>query len=68
MAKKNQDEITGKLQPKKKQNIKIYEFIKKKMSESGKELFKSCSIFNEFLATKDKKKKKRVKGNDCKNR
>ncbi len=32
------------------------------MSESGKELFKSCSIFNEFLATKDKKKKKRVKG------
>ncbi|MDX7989639.1 replication protein, partial [Xenorhabdus sp. 12] len=38
------------------------------MSESGRELFKSCSTFNEFVATKDKKKKKRVKGNDCKNR
>ncbi|TKC15605.1 protein rep [Bacillus paranthracis] len=68
MAKKNQDEITGKLQPKKKQNMKIYEFIEKKMSESGRELFKSCSTFNEFVATKDKKTKKRVKGNDCKNR
>ncbi|MED1837725.1 replication protein, partial [Bacillus thuringiensis] len=39
MTKKNQDEITGKVQPKKKQNIRIYEFIEKKMSESGRELF-----------------------------
>ncbi|MEK4975598.1 replication protein, partial [Niallia sp. FSL R7-0648] len=41
MIDKNQDEIVGKYQPKKKQNIKIYDFIKKNLSESGRELFKS---------------------------
>jgi plasmid rolling circle replication initiator protein Rep len=68
MVKKNQDEITGKFQPKKKQNIRIYEFIEKKLSESGRELFKSCSTFNQFITTQDKEKKKLVHSNPCKNR
>ncbi|MED2694144.1 protein rep [Bacillus thuringiensis] len=68
MAKKNQDEITGKFQPKKKQNIRIYEYIEKKLSESGRELFKSCSTFNQFITTQDKEKKKLVYSNPCKNR
>src|SRR5699024_3601669 len=68
MSKKNQCEITGKYQHKKKSNLGIYEFIENKLSESGKELFKTCSNFSLFVTTKDKGKKKRVKGNDCKNR
>ncbi|MEK4654655.1 MULTISPECIES: protein rep [unclassified Niallia] len=68
MIDKNQDEIVGKYQPKKKQNIKIYNFIEKNLSESGRELFKSCSNFNLFITTQDKSTKKRLKGYDCKNR
>lgn len=68
MSDKNQDEIVGKYQPKKKQNIKIYNFIEKNLSESGRELFQSCSTFNQFIATQDKQNKKLVKSNTCKNR
>ncbi|WP_144511825.1 protein rep [Bacillus thuringiensis] len=68
MAKKNQDEIVGKYQPKKKQNLKIYDFIKYKLSRSGYELFKECSTFNRFLATQDKEKHKLIASNSCKNR
>jgi plasmid rolling circle replication initiator protein Rep len=68
MAKKNQDEIVGKYQPKKKQNLKIYEFIKDKLSEGGRELFKECSTFNQFISTRDKIKNKLIGSNPCKNR
>lgn len=68
MAKKKQEEILGKYQPKKKQNLKVYEFVENKLSESGKESFRSCSTFNQFVVTKNKKKAKRIKGNNCKSR
>lgn len=68
MEKEIQCEILGKYQPKKKMNLKMYEFIENKLSESGRELFESCSNFNLFITTQDKDKKKRVKGSDCKNR
>ncbi|MFB9758325.1 protein rep [Ectobacillus funiculus] len=68
MVKKNQDEFIGKLQPKKKHNLEIYEFIVNKLSESGRELFKSCSTFNQFITTRDKEKKKLINSNPCKNR
>lgn len=68
MSDKNQDEIVGKYQPKKKQNLKIYSFIEKNLSESGRELFQSCSTFNQFITTQDKQNKKLVKSNTCKNR
>ncbi|MCI4601721.1 protein rep, partial [Escherichia coli] len=68
MTKKNQDEIVGKYQPKKKQNLKIYEFIKDKLSEGGCELFKECSTFNQFISTQDKIKSKLINSNPCKNR
>lgn len=68
MVKKNQDEIVGKYQSKKKQNLKIYDFIKYKLSRSGYELFKECSTFNSFISTQDKKKHKLIASNSCKNR
>ncbi|OQR53091.1 protein rep [Bacillus sp. CDB3] len=68
MINRKQDVITSKYLLKKKQNLKIYEFIENKLSEGGRELFKDCSTFNQFIATKDKEKMKRTKGNDCKNR
>lgn len=68
MTEKNQDEIVGKYQPKKKQNVKIYDFIEKNLSESGRELFKSCSTFNQFITTQDKHNKKLINSNACKNR
>ncbi|EJR48171.1 hypothetical protein IIO_06654 [Bacillus cereus VD115] len=68
MTNKKQDVIVGKYQPKKKQNLKIYGFIEKRLSEGGRELFKECGTFNQFIATRDKEKMKRTKGNDCKNR
>ncbi len=68
MSRKKQDEVTGKFQPKKKQNLKIYEFIKEKLSEGGQELFRSCSTFNQFITTFDKQKMKLTHSNACKNR
>ncbi|QDZ77204.1 protein rep [Bacillus cereus] len=68
MTNKNQGEIVGKYQPKKKRNLKIYEFIKGKLSEGGRELFKDCSTFNQFISTRDKEKHKLVASNSCKNR
>ncbi|MEK4504377.1 protein rep [Bacillus sp. FSL R12-0069] len=68
MTNRKQDVITSKYLLKKKQNLKIYGFIENKLSEGGRELFKECSTFNQFIATKDKEKMKRIKGNDCKNR
>ncbi|MGE1026516.1 protein rep [Bacillus sp. GMs2/2] len=68
MTNKNQGEIVGKYQPKKKRNLKIYEFIKGKLSEGGRELFKDCSTFNQFISTRDKEKHKLVASNPCKNR
>ncbi|OQR53172.1 protein rep [Bacillus sp. CDB3] len=68
MTNKRQDVIINKYQPKKKQNLKIYGFIESKLSEGGRELFKECGTFNQFITTKDKEKTKRTKGNDCKNR
>ncbi|KXY84886.1 protein rep [Bacillus sp. FSL W7-1294] len=68
MTKRKQDVITSKYLLKKKQNLKIYGFIENKLSEGGRELFKECSTFNQFITTKDKEKMKRTKGNDCKNR
>ncbi|GAA3332180.1 hypothetical protein GCM10020331_091390 [Ectobacillus funiculus] len=56
------------MQPKKKHNLEIYEFIVNKLSESGRELFKSCSTFNQFITTRDKEKKKLINSNPCKNR
>jgi plasmid rolling circle replication initiator protein Rep len=68
MTNKNQDVIVGKYQPKKKQNLKIYAFIENKLSEGGRELFKDCSTFNQFIATRDKEKTKLIASNPCKNR
>lgn len=66
--KKNQDVITDKLEPKKKQNQKIAEFLVDKLSSRGLELVKDCATFNLFVATKNKEKKKMVGSNACKNR
>ncbi|OTW48881.1 hypothetical protein BK703_30370 [Bacillus thuringiensis serovar silo] len=60
MINKKQDVIVGKYQPKKKQNLKIYKFIENKLSEGGRELFKDCSTFNQFISTRDKEKSKLV--------
>lgn len=68
MRRKKQDEVTGKFQPKKKQNLRIYEFIEKKLSESGRELFRSCSTFNQFITTEDKQSLKLIHSNPCKHR
>ncbi|MEB9710479.1 protein rep, partial [Bacillus cereus] len=68
MINKKQDTIVGKYQPKKKQNLKIYAFIENKLSEGGRELFKDCSTFNQFIATRDKEKNKLIASNPCKNR
>lgn len=68
MINKKQDVIVGKYQPKKKQNLKIYEFIDNKLSEGGRELFKDCSTFNQFISTSDKEKSKLIASNSCKNR
>jgi plasmid rolling circle replication initiator protein Rep len=68
MINKKQDAIVGKYQPKKKQNLKLYEFIEKKLSEGGRELFKECSTFNQFISTRDKEKSKLIASNSCKNR
>ncbi|QWI46937.1 protein rep [Bacillus mycoides] len=68
MTNKKQDVIVGKYQPKKKQNLKIYAFIENKLSEGGRELFKDCSTFNQFIATRDKEKNKLIASNPCKNR
>lgn len=68
MTNKKQDVIISKYQPKKKQNLKIYEFIEQRLSEGGRELFKECSTFNQFIATCDKEKSKLIASNPCKNR
>lgn len=68
MINKKQDVIVGKYQPKKKQNLKIYDFIDNKLSEGGRELFKDCGTFNQFISTSDKKKSKLIASNSCKNR
>jgi len=68
MTNKKQDVIVGKYQPKKKQNLKIYELIEKKLSEGGRELFKECSTFNQFISTRDKENSKLIASNPCKNR
>ncbi|MEK4504384.1 protein rep [Bacillus sp. FSL R12-0069] len=68
MRNKNQGEIVGKYQPKKKQNLQIYKFIENKLSEGGRELFKDCSTFNQFISTRDKEKSKLIASNPCKNR
>ncbi|MES5943919.1 MULTISPECIES: protein rep [unclassified Bacillus cereus group] len=68
MTNKNQGEIVGKYQPKKKQNLKIYKFIENKLSEGGRELFKDCSTFNQFISTRNKEKSKLIASNPCKNR
>lgn len=68
MTNKKQDIIVGKYQPKKKQNLKLYEFIEEKLSEGGRELFKECSTFNQFISTRDKEKNKLIASNPCKNR
>lgn len=68
MTNKKQDVVVGKYQPKKKQNLKIYGFIEDKLSEGGRELFKDCSTFNQFISTRDKEKNKLIASNPCKNR
>lgn len=68
MTNKKQDVVVGKYQSKKKRNLKIYEFIENKLSEGGRELFKDCSTFNQFISTRDKEKNKLIASNPCKNR
>ncbi|MGH0951350.1 protein rep [Bacillus mycoides] len=68
MTNRKQDIVVKKYQPKKKQNVKIHEFIENKLSEGGRELFKDCSTFNQFITTRDKEKYKLVSSNSCKNR
>ncbi|TNB90768.1 replication protein, partial [Bacillus cereus] len=68
MINKKQDVIVGKYQPKKKQNLKIYDLIDNKLSEGGRELFKDCGTFNQFISTSDKEKSKLIASNSCKNR
>lgn len=68
MINKKQDVIVGKYQPKKKQNLKIYEFIENKLTEGGRELFKDCSTFNQFISTRNKMNSKLIGSNPCKNR
>ncbi|MFZ2464749.1 MAG: protein rep [Caldibacillus thermoamylovorans] len=66
--KKNQDIITEKIEPKKRQNEKMLNFISDYLSDKGIKLFEECSTFNLFITTKDKEKKKMVSSNSCKNR
>lgn len=68
MRKEKQEELLHKYRQKKKQNQKIFELIKMRLSESGRELFSTCGTFHQFITTQDRKKCRRVKGNDCKNR
>src|SRR5699024_5648846 len=68
MVKVIQDKIIDKFQPKKKSNLKIYELMEDKLSENGKELFRLCSTFNQFITTQDKRDKKLTHSNACKNR
>ncbi|MEK4614543.1 protein rep, partial [Bacillus sp. FSL K6-0067] len=68
MTNRMQDVVVRKYQPKKKQNLKIYRFIEKQLSEGGRELFKDCSTFNQFISTRDKEKSKLIASNSCKNR
>lgn len=68
MSNKNQDVILEKYQPKKKQNLKIYEYIKNNLSEGNQEIFHSCSTFNQFITTSNKEKVKLTNSNACKNR
>lgn len=63
-----QEELLNKYRQKKIQNKKIYALLETKLSESGRELFMNCGTFHQFITTQDKKKCRRVKGNDCKNR
>ncbi|WP_254853899.1 protein rep, partial [Bacillus cereus] len=47
---------------------KIYDLIDNKLSEGGRELFKDCGTFNQFISTSDKEKSKLIASNSCKNR
>lgn len=66
--KKNQDIISQKYEPKKRQNEKMSKFIAPYLTDKTIKLFNECSTFNLFIATKDKEKKKMVSSNSCKNR
>ena len=68
MTRKKQDVVLDKYQPKKKRNLEMSKMIDSKLSERGLELFKQCSTFNQFIATKDKETKKLTASNPCKNR
>ncbi|MGX7031708.1 hypothetical protein ACWN8B_10240, partial [Vagococcus zengguangii] len=63
-----QDILEEKYQPKKINNQKVLRLIMDKLTVSGIERFKTCSTYNEFIATKDKKHKKNIRNNSCKNR
>ena len=65
MRKEKQEELLHKYRQKETKS-KIFELIKIRLSESGRELFSTCGTFHQFITTQDKKKCRRVKGNDCK--
>ena len=68
MGRKNQDVVEYKYAPKKKDNLKIYNFIERYLKEKGKEYFMECATFNQFITSSDKKTSKLVASNPCKNR
>lgn len=68
MTKKNQDVISLKYAPKKKQNLKMGKFIQPFLSQKAMDIFLSCSTFNQFITTLDKEKSKLIKSDSCKNR
>lgn len=65
---KNQDIVSGKMQPKKISNLKLVELMHGKVPEKSINRITECSTFNQFIATKDKSNKKLVSSNSCKNR
>lgn len=68
MNNKNQDVISQKYTPKKKQNLKMAGLIEPYLSDKAFSIFKSCSTFNQFISTADKEKIKLIRSDSCKNR
>ncbi len=66
--KNNLDKIDEVYKPKKKNNIRLSDFIKKFTSERNLEIIMECSTFMEFMSDDVKEKYKQISGNSCKNR
>ncbi len=67
-VKNNLDKIDEVYKPKKKNNIRLSDFISKYVSERNLEIIMECSTFMEFISDELKEKHKQISGNSCKNR